>query len=1083
MKQLRYVVSLAFVGAALTIVPAVQQAAAGDAPAPAPVVREPSLVQKVREGARGSVKVSTSKATGKASLVRAGANGDLYPSSDAHPRAKAEAFLKQYSRAFGAPSRQLVRAGATKDGLGYKHFTYTQRYRGIPVYGSMLKVHVDKRGNLTSVNGALVPVRNLDLARTLGPRAAAAKAVAAVRAQPPTAGASVKGVRAASSQLVVYRHGLIQGVDKGRTELAYQVEVTNKKNIREMVFVTADDGKVVNRYSVSQDALDRELYEAKLKPNGDILFSKVWEEGKPTNKLNASQLNIVESSGESYWLFRNAFGRDSYDGLGHTMTTINNDPRIQCPNANWNGFTTNYCDGSSADDTVAHEWGHAYTEYTSGLIYQWQPGAMNEAYSDIWGETVDLLNDRQDDEEGDLTTPREDGQCSTHTAALAQLTINSPSTIAKICQTGGASFGAQLTPTGITGDVALALDAAEPADATLPAGTTTDGCSPYTNADAVAGKIVMVDRGRCTFAEKAQVATTAGATALIIGNRDDAVFLMPGDDPGGLVPTVMITVSDRELIRTTVTAGQTVNVTMKDAAPQRADSYRWLMFEDDDGGASRDMWTPTCLGQPGKVSDAEYYCAADDQGGVHSNSGVVNHSYALLVDGGTYNGVTVQGIGLDKAAAIYFRAQSTKLVLNSGFPELADALETSCGELALAGEPIKELSTDPNDSVDSPDLITSADCAQVSAAAAAVELRTDPTSQCGFQPQFASGDPAFTCGAGTTPTTLFAEDFEGDAGENIAGWDPGLPTVPAGGTSQPWAATADLPGDHTGTAAFGPDPDVHCALENPLSADFLASGNIAVPASVVSPRLSFDHYVATEVDFDGGNVQLSVNGGPFTAIPAAAYTFNAPSPLLGPDDNDNPLAGQPAFHGTDGGTVRGSWVTSQVSLSAAGVAPGDTVQLRLAMGRDQCTGNDGWYVDNIEVLACAPGGPSPSVPPTATATATATGTATSTATPTTTPPAVKVGTTTKVRKPSDAPAYKADFKVRVKVLADTLTPGGRVVIKYKGVTIAKGKLVDGKVKITIKKNLTVGKHKLVAKYQGSSTAKPSKKVFTVKIVE
>ena len=42
---------------------------------------------------------------------------------------------------------------------------------------------------------------------------------------------------------------------------------------------------------------------------------------------------------------------------------------------------------------------------------------------------------------------------------------------------------------------------------------------------------------------------------------------------------------------------------------------------------------------PGKVSDAEYRCDAEDNGGVHLNSGVVNHSYALLVDGGTYNGV------------------------------------------------------------------------------------------------------------------------------------------------------------------------------------------------------------------------------------------------------------------------------------------------------------------------------------------------------------------------------------------------------------------------------------------------------------
>ncbi|MEZ4975000.1 MAG: M4 family metallopeptidase [Flavobacteriaceae bacterium] len=40
--------------------------------------------------------------------------------------------------------------------------------------------------------------------------------------------------------------------------------------------------------------------------------------------------------------------------------------------------------------------GHAYTQYTSGLIYSHQAGAINEAYSDIWGETVDLINGYQD---------------------------------------------------------------------------------------------------------------------------------------------------------------------------------------------------------------------------------------------------------------------------------------------------------------------------------------------------------------------------------------------------------------------------------------------------------------------------------------------------------------------------------------------------------------------------------------------------------------------------------------------------------------------------------------------------------------
>ena len=68
------------------------------------------------------------------------------------------------------------------------------------------------------------------------------------------------------------------------------------------------------------------------------------------------------------------------------------------------------------------------------------------------------------------------------------------------------------------------------------------------------------------------------------------------------------------------------------------------------GGAIRDMWTPTCMDDPGKVTDAEYHCLTTDGGGVHTNSGVPNHGYALLVDGGTYNGQTVAGIGLVKAA-------------------------------------------------------------------------------------------------------------------------------------------------------------------------------------------------------------------------------------------------------------------------------------------------------------------------------------------------------------------------------------------------------------------------------------------------
>ena len=78
------------------------------------------------------------------------------------------------------------------------------------------------------------------------------------------------------------------------------------------------------------------------------------------------------------------------------------------------------------------------------------------------------------------------------------------------------------------------------------------------------------------------------------------------------------------------------------------------------------------------MSDAEYHCDTDDGGGVHSNSGVPNHGYALLVDGGTSNGVTITGIGLDKAAAIYCRAMTAYQTPTTDFADHADALEASC---------------------------------------------------------------------------------------------------------------------------------------------------------------------------------------------------------------------------------------------------------------------------------------------------------------------------------------------------------------------------------------------------------------------
>ena len=124
--------------------------------------------------------------------------------------------------------------------------------------------------------------------------------------------------------------------------------------------------------------------------------------------------------------------------------------------------------------------------------------------------------------------------------------VNSPAAIAGPYQFGTAGFGPPLGSPSVTADVVEAVD---PADAAGPA--TTDGCSPFTNAAAVAGKIALIERGTCGFALKARNATNAGAAAYIIyNNAANAAAGPPGMGDDGIngafvfIPGVSLTRND-----------------------------------------------------------------------------------------------------------------------------------------------------------------------------------------------------------------------------------------------------------------------------------------------------------------------------------------------------------------------------------------------------------------------------------------------------------------------------------------------------------------------------------------------------------
>ena len=111
-----------------------------------------------------------------------------------------------------------------------------------------------------------------------------------------------------------------------------------------------------------------------------------------------------------------------------------------------------------------------------------------------------------------------------------EVRVTSPAAIAGVYQFGTAAFGPALSSPGVTAGVVAAVDAANAAGP-----TTTDGCTAFTNAAAIAGNIALIERGTCGFAVKARNATNAGAVGVMIyNNAANAGVAPPGMADDGI---------------------------------------------------------------------------------------------------------------------------------------------------------------------------------------------------------------------------------------------------------------------------------------------------------------------------------------------------------------------------------------------------------------------------------------------------------------------------------------------------------------------------------------------------------------------
>ena len=155
-----------------------------------------------------------------------------------------------------------------------------------------------------------------------------------------------------------------------------------------------------------------------------------------------------------------------------------------------------------------------------------------------------------------------------------EVRILTPAAIANLYQFGTAAFGPPVGSPNVSAPIVAAVDAA---DAAGPA--TTDGCTAFTNAAAVAGNIALVERGTCGFAVKARNATNAGAAAVIIyNNAANAGAAPPGMADDGVngafvtIPSVSMNRPDGLAIVAQLGGGVTGSIAVNPAIRAGADA-------------------------------------------------------------------------------------------------------------------------------------------------------------------------------------------------------------------------------------------------------------------------------------------------------------------------------------------------------------------------------------------------------------------------------------------------------------------------------------------------------------------------------
>ena len=326
------------------------------------------------------------------------------------------------------------------DQLGFLHNRYQQMYNGFPVEGGEYLEHT-KNGVVVSANGNYYPNINADINPSITEDKALKNALKHINGQQ-YMWEDLKSVNYfrelyQDPTLDYYPHGtlVMAPVDgdykKANFRLCWKFDIWATAPLkREYVFVDARTGEVIfflNRihtadtpgtantlYSGTQNIVSNNAgsnftlkqaapvtIQTRNLQNGTSTGSAVdftnttanWAQGAPDQCATDAHWGLEGV----YAFYKNTalINRNSIDGSGgvisgyvHYSSSYNN--------AMWTGQEMVFGDGDGNQftymeglDVMGHECSHGVTQYTCGLQYSGEPGALNEGFSDCMGTSVE----------------------------------------------------------------------------------------------------------------------------------------------------------------------------------------------------------------------------------------------------------------------------------------------------------------------------------------------------------------------------------------------------------------------------------------------------------------------------------------------------------------------------------------------------------------------------------------------------------------------------------------------------------------------------------------------------------------------